>query len=307
MAQSKATRKFEKNHLKDVIKRRKDFAKIKQRHQMNDKRKAKNAKENERAPAEEDNSRSAQKSKQDAVAYENMNVDDFFQGGFELPDLPPPQDKKKAADTDKLGKRKRGEDARKAADAQSASDSDSESEDDPEAHKKQLEALAEKDPEFHKFLQENDAELLNFEDAGLDEIDGLSESEVEDDGPKKKKQKKDAHGTNEVTKATIKKWTVAMKEQHSLRAMKEVVLAFRAAAHVSDEEDKEYKYSISDPEAYHELLVLALQEVPTVLQHHLPVKESQAGKMYVVYHCPPGSTTNLNPAASLPRPRNTAH
>ena len=49
----KSTKKFEKNHLKDVIERRKSHAKVKQRHQLNDKRKEKNA--TKRAEAEEAN------------------------------------------------------------------------------------------------------------------------------------------------------------------------------------------------------------------------------------------------------------
>jgi nucleolar complex protein 2 len=35
--------------------------------------------------------------------------------------------------------------------------------------------------------------------------------------------------------------------------MKEVALAFRAAAHLNDEEGKQYKYSMTDPEGMHNL------------------------------------------------------
>ena len=46
----------------------------------------------------------------------------------------------------------------------------------------------------------------------------------------------------------IKKWKASMEENMSLRAMREVVLAFRAAAHLNDESEKSYKYTISDPD-----------------------------------------------------------
>ena len=85
----------------------------------------------------------------------------------------------------------------------------------------------------------------------------------------------------EITMATVKKWKDALTEQHSLRAMRQVVLAFRAAAYANEEEGKEFKYSIPNPEVYHEVLVNALQNVPSVLNHHLPPKESASGKVNV--------------------------
>lgn len=296
MAQSKATKKFEKNHLKDVIKKRKDVAKIKQRNQLKTKKQARKAADNEKADGVEDKPKPSA-GKDSGKDFESMNVDDFFQGGFEVPELPKT---KPSAARDSTKKRKRqpattGEDAASESDealenppVAGQSDDDSGSEDEVD-HKQQLEALAENDPEFYKMLQEEDPDLLNFEDADLGEIDELSSSDV-DDGPKKKKQKKrtkadeesDEEGaTNEVTKAMIKKWQKAMSEQNSLRAAREVVLAFRAAAHVSDDEDKEFKYSISNPDAYHELLVVALKHVPDVLNHHLPIKEKANGKIVV--------------------------
>ncbi|KAL1304276.1 hypothetical protein AAFC00_000686 [Neodothiora populina] len=292
MAQSKATKKFEKNRLSDTLKSRKNFAKTKQRHQVNAKKKERRAKENERAEDAPPEKKPSRPSESDSKNFESMNVDDFFQGGFDVPELP----KTDATTADKSKKRKRVLPAAAPAAAPAAEDdaSDSDSDDENLDLKAQMAALADKDPEFYKSMQEDDPELLNFEDADLGEIDELSGSDADEDAQPKKKSKKskkskgevdseDEEDTtgNEVTKAMIAKWKKAMTEQHSLRAAKEVALAFRAAAHVSDDDDKEYKYSLSNPEAYHQLLVIALKHIPEVLTHHLPIKERANGKISV--------------------------
>jgi nucleolar complex protein 2 len=284
----KSTKKFEKNHLKDVIERRKSHAKVKQRHQMNDKRKEKNA--TKRAEAEEANEISPEEAKKQN-AFAEMNVDDFFAGGFEIPEANGKKSKKDV--TPKIGKRKRSEDKAQAEEAPEEDDNDEEdasSVDAYDEHKDQLESLKDKDPEFYKYLKENDAELLDFGEQGdLSEVDALSESdEPDDEEPAKKKKKKAKKDEEEVepesttlTIQTVKKWHKLMEEQNSIRAMRQVVLAFRAAAHVNDAEAPEQKYTISDKNVYHQVLVTALNTVPKVLAHHLPVKETAGGKIRV--------------------------
>ncbi|GAM83128.1 hypothetical protein ANO11243_011140 [Dothideomycetidae sp. 11243] len=274
MAQTKATRKFEQRHLKDTLKRRKEFAKIKQRNAIKAKRQAKRAADNNDGGSDgEQRSQSEQKARNDAQKLEDMNVDDFFQADLDIePDTAQKSSKK----------RKRSLADQKVATTNGAGDrSESSSEDeeqDFEAHKKQMSSLAEKDPEFHKYLQENDPDLLDLEEVDLGDLEA-SADESDDEGGKGGTVGDDSADKNEVTSTVIKKWNKSMVEQHSLRATREVVLAFRAAAHASDEEEKSFKYSVSSPEAYHELLVLALNRVPDVLQHHLPVKESTSGKV----------------------------
>lgn len=280
MGQTKATKKFEKNHLKDTIKRRNEFRKIKQKQILKSKKKARKAEDEKPADGVEDGAAKTNGRKESKNAFQEMSVDDFFQGGFEIPTEQKGKGKKRkrALPEEELGED--SDDSIQQEPVQADGASEDESEDDMAAHKLQLNALAEKDPEFHKYLQDNDAELLDF--AGDDDLDGLelSASEAEDDEPKKKRAKTaDAPG-NELTKPTVEKWQKALAEQYSLRAAKEVVLAFRAAAHVSDEEGKDYKYSISDPDVYHSLLVVALKHIPEVLQHHVPVKERK-GKVQV--------------------------
>lgn len=306
----KATRKFEKNHLKDALERRKAGAKIKQKIQIKEKKAARNAKDAEflgKGKAGEGEDVKPGPAKEDP--FGKMSVDDFFQGGFEIPEKLAKKDAKKS-----LGKRKRSEPEPEKEDeddegsssdesfeeAPVASDSEDDEDEDEDMgmSKEAMEALAEKDPEFYKYLKENDPEALDFdEDADLAEVDDLSADEEERPKKKTKKNKKKAEAEEmqvdeeesedgmtdetEVTKAMVAKWKKAMSEQHSLRAMRQVVLAFRAAAHVNEDEGKEYKYTITNPEVYHELLVITLQLVPEVLQHHLPVKESAAGKVRV--------------------------
>ncbi|KAJ4292679.1 Nucleolar Complex 2 protein [Kalmusia sp. IMI 367209] len=295
MPVTKATKKFEKNKLKDVIKKRKDVAKIKQRKQMDAKRKERKARDNALADGvENENDKKAKSNGAKDDAFGDMSMDQFFQGGFQVPEM-------KKSTKIKTGKRKRtpvGDDASKDSDVDTTegasaaknADSDSESGDDAETHKEQLAALAEKDPEFYKYLKHNDAELLDFaEDADLAEIDALSASEDEKTPRKKRKADKSTKDddveltdtNNEVTKKLITKWKSAMQEKSSLRATREVVLAFRSAAHLDDETKEGYKYSISESDVYHELLVTALQLIPQVLQHHVPVKESASGKVHV--------------------------
>ncbi|MCJ1403433.1 Nucleolar Complex 2 protein [Xylographa trunciseda] len=302
----KSTKKFEKNHLKDTIERRKEFAKIKQRQQIKAKKQARHASDYAKVSDEDEEEKQSPKDNgrkaKDADKLKDMTVDEFFQGGFEIP-----EPTKKASKLAKIkeakaigGKRKRetlqaeedsdlgGEESDVSVQEQPLdvdSLSEEEAEERPGAHREDLDALQEKDPDFYKYLKENDAELLDFaEDGDLAEVDDLSE----DEPPKKKKKGKtierleeenDDDDDTEVTMSMVGKWQRAMTEQHSLRAMRQVVLAFRAAAYVNEEDGKEYKYTISGPEVYHQLLVVSLKHVPEVLGHHLPTKETASGKV----------------------------
>lgn len=311
----KSTRKFEKNHLKDTLERRKAGAKNKQRAQVKAKRQERKAKDAAflgKGEPEDGEETTASKSKSDAATLGDMTVDDFFQGGFEIPKKENKKITKNAAPK-QLGKRNRTEpaaeeesgsedeqsDASEQSDAASDDEDISEGDEDIGMSKEAMDALAEKDPEFYKFLKENDPEALDFdEDADLAEVDELSE--VEEQPKKKRKKSKEAPkmetddsddqgdasedeevDKQEVTKQMVAKWRAAMAKEHSLRAMRQVVLAFRAAVHVNEDTGKDYRYSITNPEVYHELLKAALEDVGTVLRHHLPIKETAGGKVRV--------------------------
>ncbi|KFA64495.1 hypothetical protein S40285_01116 [Stachybotrys chlorohalonatus IBT 40285] len=306
----KATKKFEKKHLKGVLDNRKANAKIKQRQQIKDKLKARKAKDSEYLKGPQEDGKPKRLNGFRPAKVNDMSVDDFFQGGFD--DI---IEDKAGKGAGKLGKRKRtapkgDDDASDDSDSAAAAppqpvasdseDGDSDGED-RGMSKKAMDDLAEKDPEFYKFLKENDPEALDFDDnTDLAEVDELSagedEAEEEDEQPKKKrkKAKKTAAATageddepaqsNELTRPMVASWRKAMADKHSLRAARQVVLAFRCAAHLNEDDeegDTKQRWAINSPEVYNDILILALKEIPTVMNHHLPVKESASGNVYV--------------------------
>ncbi|CAM1504746.1 Fc.00g023370.m01.CDS01 [Cosmosporella sp. VM-42] len=291
----KATGKFEKKHLKGVLDKRKAVAKIKQRQQIQNKKLVRKATDAEFYKGQDG---AVKKPTPKGKKVNDLNNDDFFQGGLDIIG-------KKGK---KLGKRKR-DDPEAEGEASEDSDnsdldvsigadpvvSESEGEEDGDEDeggmsKKTMDDLAQKDPEFYKFLVENDPEALDFDDnADLAEVDDLSagEEESEEEQPKKKRKKakeaappEPSHGS-ELTRELVASWRKAMAETKSLRAARRVVLAFRCAAHLNEDDDDEQRYTINSPEVFNDILVLALKEIPTVMNHHLPVKESAAGRVYV--------------------------
>ncbi|OIW26016.1 Noc2-domain-containing protein [Coniochaeta ligniaria NRRL 30616] len=301
----KATKKFESKHLKGVLEKRKAVQKTKQRQQIKAKKQTKRSRDDEfiKGPKDEKDGAAKPNGRAKPLKASEMSVDDFFGGGFEILEGKQPETKKANG---KLGKRKRdtsaaakddGSDDESESDVPVADepvqDSDSGSdagEDDEDAgmSKAAMDALAKDDPEFYKFLQENDPEALEFDEhADLAEIDELSEGDEEEQPKKKRKKAKGKDEDeflkdNELTAEMVARWKKAMDETHSLRAARQVVLAFRSAAHLNeDEEGRKAKYTISSPEVFHDILVVALKKIPEVLQHHVPVKESASGRVYV--------------------------
>ncbi|KAG0372000.1 Nucleolar Complex 2 protein, partial [Mortierella sp. AD032] len=169
------------------------------------------------------------------------------------------------------------------------------------AKKIQLDALKEKDPEFYKYLQENDSGLLDFdgemedleseeedEEEEGEEMDVDSDEEMEEEKPKKKKGKnveveeeegETMDGVPLVTKDMVAAWQAALVEKHSLRALRRLLLAFRAGAHLHDsEDDRTYAYKINSPIVFNKLVVTCLKHVIPTLDHHLPIQTTSGGK-----------------------------
>ncbi|GAA5900855.1 mRNA-binding ribosome synthesis protein NOC2 [Sporobolomyces salmoneus] len=170
------------------------------------------------------------------------------------------------------------------------SDDEEGSDVDPTQHMEDLKALAEKDPEFFKYLQENDAELLNFDenttaaieddDEDEDDEDMSDEEETEGKGKGKegKKEKKKAQKKKEqvLTKELLKSWQKNILETRSFKSLRRLLIAFRSAAQSGTEAeldpDRE-RYEIQSPAVFNKLVVTTLKYTPMVFSAQIPYKE----------------------------------
>ena len=261
---TKATKKFEKNRLTGTLTRRKDFAKTKQRHQL----KAKKQKRTELRQRSQGDGE-----EQNTDEHLDVSRENGVNGDQTSPRVPSQQS---------LGKRKRNHDPEDIMNTpldDEPLDPSSSDEEDLGIHKGELEALAAKDPAFYKYLKENDAELLDFnEDAEVDALDG---ADSDDQQPISRKKNSGVGESVKVTAPMIKKWTVSLEKNDSTGALRQLILAFRSAAHLNDEKAKEFKYAIPDADIYHQVLVTAMTEVPQAFSRQLPIKETAAGKLRI--------------------------
>lgn len=209
-------------------------------------------------------------------------VEDFFNSQIE--EAPAKDSKKKRSKSKKLSKE----------------DLDNEKED----YKASMEKMAEKDPEFYNYLKENDGGLLDFdisklsdddEDEVEDDVEADADEEdvvqVEDDldepeeaakeTPKKSK-KKEQEGQTELTLAAVKAWKKSLDDQHSIKTIKKVLVAFKEAVNVSESNDEEVsQYTLSDPEVFNALLLVVLKTIPEAVQFNIPLAVSSTGTKYV--------------------------
>jgi nucleolar complex protein 2 len=240
---SKQTKKFQNKHLKHTIDQRRKVQDANRKFAARKKSKKSS-----------DDSEPAVKSKE---VFEDMSVDEFFAGGFEVPK----------------------EKAKKSAKAPE-SEEESSDEEDEEAMKQDMKALEEKDPEFYKYLKENDKDLLDFE--GVNPLDAISddedEEEEEEEQPKEKKSKASQSDSDKtvIDLALVKSWSNKLKNP-TPKMIRNIVIAFKAAININQASEEDYKYSISDPNAFSALMILALKKVPEAIQKLVKYKVGHNG------------------------------
>jgi len=235
---TKRTKKFMKNKLDQTLKQRQD-AKKKQKYTQN---KGKRVKDE---PTEE-------KEEEPEVVESQapaMSVDDFLSGGFREGMEDEDEEEEAEEDDDDLDEVDDIEDA--------------------EAHAQDLAQLAEKDPEFYKYLQENDQELLHF---------GQGEDEEEDE--EKEKEEEDERL---LTMDMLQQWQKSLLRHRSPRALRRLLLAFRSVLSSHDEE-VQHAFHVQDSRVFSKLIITTLKYMPMVMEYHVPYKKTADGRFKVQTH-----------------------
>ncbi|PWN50068.1 Noc2-domain-containing protein [Violaceomyces palustris] len=225
-----------------------------------------------------------------ATQFKDMSVDDFLGGGFK---------KGMGGDEDD-----EDEDEDEEDDDESLGEIE-EMSDEEDDHAQDLAKLAEKDPEFYKYLQENDEGLLNFgAGSGGDDDDDDEEGEEQDDeddeeeenqgqiskgkGKGKGKQEdegaemevdEDDGGPIKVSQKMLLGWQRSMLQHGSIKSLRKLLLAFRCAVRMGDDEASEgAAFMIEDAKVFNKIVLTTLKYTPVVLQAQLPFKELPNGK-----------------------------
>ncbi|XP_068161244.1 nucleolar complex protein 2 homolog [Antennarius striatus] len=161
-------------------------------------------------------------------------------------------------------------------------------------HKEQLSRLKNKDPEFFKFLQQNDQTLLNFDDtdssededekkyhrlpSSLEEATSSEDDDVQEDKKSSKKTKK-AVESIKVKDKMIEEWKVAMKKEPTPRLFRAVTQAFKAAvATTKGETDAQCRYKIEDSSVFNALVLFCIRDIYVALQKMLNLKTDKDTK-----------------------------
>ncbi|KAG8944914.1 Nucleolar Complex 2 protein [Tulasnella sp. 424] len=188
----------------------------------------------------------------EGTKFKGMSVDDFLKGDF------------MGEDSEDGSGSENGD-----SEDDSASFASLDEFDDEERHVQELSQLAEKDPVFYKYLQENEPELLGFSKSEElpEEVDDAEMSEEEEDGRKI------------LTKDMLDAWKADIIKYRSLKSLRQLLTAFRASSNLDDEKSGTKRtYTTESPELFNQLVVASLKFAPMVLMHHIPYKELPDGR-----------------------------
>lgn len=273
---SKATKKFQNKHLKHTIEHRREVQKHNKKFAQRKKSLSKDGKDAE--PTE---------SKATKPIFKDMSVEDFFEGGFEVPkpkkgtviDEKSEDEDMEASSDEEQSKSDESSDEEES-DAEEMAEGD-ESSDDEETMKQNLKDLESKDPEFYKYLQQNDKNLLDFE--GVNPLDAISDDEDEEDEDEGEEKivedavsQKSTVKKTEITRALVAKWDKQLKKP-TLKLVQNVISAFKAAVYINSADENDTRYLITESSAFSELMFVGLKRLPTAIQILAPYKVNLRG------------------------------
>ncbi|XP_035413304.1 nucleolar complex protein 2 homolog [Cygnus atratus] len=157
-------------------------------------------------------------------------------------------------------------------------------------HKDQLSRLKEKDPDFYKFLEENDRTLLNFDASDssdeederlhvpphtLEEASDEDEEDEDEDEEERKTAKCKKADTIPVSLKMVEEWKKAAERRLTPRLFHEITQAFKAAVATTKGDNggaDPSKYQVVDAAVFNALVSFCVRDLFNCLQELLLIK-----------------------------------
>ncbi|MCO5547204.1 hypothetical protein L7F22_000649 [Adiantum nelumboides] len=141
-----------------------------------------------------------------------------------------------------------------------------------EKHRKQLEKLKEKDPEFFKFLEVHDKELLEFSDEEQTGADDTKEALLLSKDTKKGLSQV-GESSSRLTTSLVEAWCRVIKEKQHMGTVCNLLRAYRTACHYGDGEEEAFtnNFSIASSHVFNKVMFFTLSEMDLVFRKILGI------------------------------------
>ncbi len=147
--------------------------------------------------------------------------------------------------------------------------------------KEEMKKLAESDPDFHKYLQDNESSLLDFQtvDADGDDIDDVED--IDDDDDDDDKVEKRTKTKTIVDTKVLKSLEKGAFRNHGVKSLRKLISVYVAACHMADSSNEASKekgstkaYHIESSTVFDKLMVTCLTQCHQEFHYHLLGKGS---------------------------------
>jgi len=228
----------------------------------------------------------------------DLNIDDFFSTAFDNDASKEPKNDdasvEEESSSDEGDKKASSEDGSSSGNNDDSDEDDSAGSDDEEDLEKasermklEMEKLQEADPDFHKFLKENESSLLEFGDG---EDQAMNDEEQDDDDEASREQavvddeekEKQADSSISMSNKLLNSLHQGAFQAHGIKSLRKVVSAYKSACHLSDasqdDDDNRKKnertYLFDSSALFDQLMLMCLNRCHDEFRYHLLGKGS---------------------------------
>lgn len=153
--------------------------------------------------------------------------------------------------------------------------------------KGQMASLAKDDPEFHKYLQENEKSLLEFgneeEDGDSDSDEDMDEMQVDDEHDDMDEDTRNENDSIELTPELLKSLAKGAFRNHGIKSLRRLIAAYRSACYLSQTTDDgargQQRYTIASSKVFNDLMVVCLKRCHNEFAFHLLKEQENMKKL----------------------------